>query len=511
MILVLNLGLKSIRAIVFDEKGKKLKSASKPVHTLLRGNYVEQDPEEWWQKGIEVIQEATLERDIRKSIDYITVTSSSSCLVPVNSAGRSVMNSMMVSDKRAIPQAQRLREIPAFQTLSKANQNFVAEPSLMIPKMMWLKEHDPELFEQTKYFLSSNDFLVYRISGEMCTDVLNAEKFYYDLKTKSYPAALLKAVDIEEATLPPVKQIGFDVGDATAHFKSLTALPENKSIKVILSTYDAICAFFGSGVSQEGEGCDVSGTVSSLRVLSRNKPDMVNTSIFTQYEPTNNIYIVGGSNNLGGGLIEWTKQCFYQDEKYPYEVMEKEATESLPGARGIIFLPYLLGERAPLWNNNARGAFFGLERFHNRKDFVRAIFESAGFSIRHLMEAIESQNIQVSGVRFSGGLSRIKFIAQLKADILGKEVHLIDEFETTSLGAFFLTGLSTGLFTSAEETAGMVKVREVILPDPERHKIYSQFYEMYKEMYETLKPMYEKRQALMSDAYFQKIERIENL
>lgn len=511
MILVLNLGLKSVRAIVFDDKGKKLKSASKPVHTLLRGDFVEQDPEEWWQKSIEVIREATLERDIRKSIDFITVTSSSSCLVPINSAGRAVMNCIMVSDKRAIPQAEKLRKMPDFKMLQTVSNNFVAQPSFMIPKILWLKENEPELFSQTKYFLASNDFLVYRITGNICTDVLNAEKFYYDLDQKTYPADLLNEIGIPENSLPPVQHIGFEVGEINSQFKSLTGLPEGKEIKVYLSTYDAICAFFGSGVSEEGEGCDVSGTVSSLRVLSKIKPALIKEGIFTQYEPTNKVYIVGGSNNLGGGLIEWTKQCFYQDERYPYEVMEKEAMESLPGARGIIFLPYLLGERAPLWNTSARGVFFGLERLHNRKDFTRAIFESAGFSIRHLMEVIESQNIDVSSVRFSGGLSRIKFIGQLKADVLGKEVHLLDEFETTSLGAYFLTGLSTGLFSSMEEAKQIVKVREVILPDPERHEIYSQFYEMYKEIYERLEPIYEKRQNLMDHTYFQKIERIENL
>jgi len=511
MILILNLGLKSIRAIVFNEKGQKLKSISKPVNTFLRRDYVEQDPEEWWQKGIEVIREVTLERDIRKSIKFITVTSSSSCLVPVNSAGRSIANSIMVSDKRSVEQVEKLEKMNQYKILQKQNSNFTAQPSLMIPKIMWMQSNEPELFSQTKYFLSPNDFFIFRMTNKIVTDVLNAEKFYYDIEKNTYPDELLKELNISENSLPPVEKIGFEVGSLSSKFKSLVSFSEGCDIKVILTTYDAICAFFGSGVSNDGEACNVSGTVSSLRVLSKSIPPTKNKSIFTQYEPTNNVYIIGGSNNMGGGLIEWVKQCLYREEKYPYEIMEKEAKESLPGGHGIIFLPYLLGERAPLWDNTARGVYFGLERYHTRKDLTRAVFESVSYSIYQLMEAIESQGVNINSIRFSGGLARIKLIAQLKADILGKKVQIVDEFETTSLGAFILTGLSVDLFSSLTETTKIVNIREVILPNTNNMEVYNKFYSMYKEIYENLKPLFIKRQKLVEEVYFEKIERIENL
>ncbi len=511
MVLILNLGLKSIRAIVFNKKGQKLKSVSKPVNTFLYGEQVEQDPEEWWQKGIEVIKEAVRESEIKKSIQYITVTSSSSCLVPVNSGGQSLTSSIMVSDRRAVLQAEILKKTSQFQSLQKENPNVVAQPSLMIPKIMWMQNKEPELFSQTKYFLSPNDFLIYRMTDIIVTDVLNAEKFYYDIQKRRYPSELLRELKIPEETLPPVENIGCEIGPASSKFKSLISFPATREIKVILTTYDAICAFFGSGASDEGEACDVSGTISSLRVLTKKKPRTINTQIYTQYEPTHNIFIIGGSNNMGGGLIEWVKQCFYRDEKSPYEVMENEAKESLPGGHGIIFLPYLLGERAPLWDPLARGVFFGLERSHTRKDLVRAVFESVGYSVFQLMESIQSQGVHVKTVRFSGGLARIQFIAQIKADILGKEVHLIDEFETTSLGAFILTGISINLFSSLSEATRVVKTREVVFPNVENTDLYGKIFEMYKEVYQILKPVYMKRQKLISEAYFEKIERIENL
>ena len=136
MILVLNLGLKSMRAIVFNEKGEKINSSSLPVKTILRGDFVEQNPIEWWDKGVEVVKKVISETEIRKSIDYITVTSSSSCLVTLDKFGNSLRNCIMVSDKRATQQAEELNNLNIFKEIKASSNNIFALPSLMIPKIM---------------------------------------------------------------------------------------------------------------------------------------------------------------------------------------------------------------------------------------------------------------------------------------------------------------------------------------------------------------------------------------
>ena len=202
----------------------------------------------------------------------------------------------------------------------------------------------------------------------------------------------------------------------------------------------------------------------------------------------------------------------YLKEEYPYEVMEKEAGESELGARGVIFLPYLLGERAPLWNNDARGIFFGLERMHSRKDMTRAVFESTAFIDRTFEEAISEEGIGVSTVRLSGGLARVSLISQIKADVLGKDVIVLSEFETTASGAAMIALHGQGVFDSLKSAADhFTSVRMIIKPNMENHKKYDRVYELFKRTYEVKLPLFTERIQLLRQIRDNRETRIENL
>jgi xylulokinase len=251
--------------------------------------------------------------------------------------------------------------------------------------------------------------------------------------------------------------------------------------------------------------------VTSFRVNAKNRVVDSQRRVFTQSYADHNISIVGGSNNLGGGLVEWTKQCLFHEEKHPYEVMEKEAAESALGAKGLICLPYLMGERAPLWDAHARGVFFGLERHHRRGDMTRAVFEGTGFSILSIQRVIESLGVKVANIRLSGGLARIPLISQLKAEITGKDVYVLDEFESTALGAFLLAMVGQRVFETFEDAKDLVVVRQIILPNLERHARYEDVYDMFTGLYEVLKGSFRRRQIMLSRIYDERTEQIENL
>lgn len=507
-ILVINLGMKSIRSIVFDAKGRKLGSSSIPIETYLNEEYVLQDPDEWWRKGARVVKESMIDLD-KEDIDYITVTASSSCLICVDQNGKELYKSMMVSDKRARLEAESLNENPLFGKLH-ADGKGRADSSFMIPKIMWIKAHEPELYAKTYKFLSPNDYMIGRMTGEFKTDVFNAQKYYYDSKTGKYPEELLHDLEIDSTKLPEVDEPGTYV--ANLNEEAAAWLQLSVKTKVVLSSYDAICSFFGSGVSEEGEASDVSGTVTVFRTMTK-RTDLKDTGkIFVSPYYSKGISIVGGSNNMGGGLIEWVKQCYYMNEPYPYEVMEKDATEARLGAGGLIFLPYLLGERAPIWNNNARGTFFGLERTHTRKEMTRAVFESTGFIDIDMIKAIEETGIEVKKIHFSGGLARVNLIAQIKADITGKEVDVLTEFETTATGAAMMVFVGMGVYRDYKEAADcFAKVRMTIHPNEDNHARYLQLYGLYKDTYDSLKDLYAKRMNIVKEVYPKHQVRIENL
>ncbi|MBT8233855.1 MAG: hypothetical protein KJN84_14580, partial [Bacteroidia bacterium] len=418
---------------------------------------------------------------------------------------------IMVSDKRATLETAYIAEQDSYKELLRQRPDFIVKSSLMLPKIMWLKNNKPNIFEQAKYFLSPNDYFGLRFTGEAVVDSLNAEKCFFDPGIGCYPKSLLNSLGIEEERLPKVVDIGSNVGSVTDEFKREININNSQRMDYIVTTYDAICAFYGSGGMNEGEACDVSGTVTSLRTLVRGKKELKTNAIFSQYQSEFDTSILGGSNNLGGGLIEWAKQAFYSEHVSPYELMESEAKKIERGSDGVLFLPYLMGERAPLWNDNARGVFFGLSRNHNRHHIIRAVFESTGFALKGLSDEIEKADQKIDVIRFSGGLSRIHLIGRIKADILGKEIHIVDQYETTAMGAFMIMGISSGIFSTFEDSSSVVNISEIILPQPAAHKNYLQIYELYSEIYQKLVPCFDQHKQLHSGNVYRSYEKIENM
>ncbi len=506
-VLVLNMGLKSVRSIIFDKEGNKLASSARPLETTLSGDCVTQSPSEWFEKSIEVIKDTVKEANC--SIEYLTVTTSSACLVCVDENGNELDRAIMVSDKRALAEAIELSEMKSFAEVEKKT-GVSSDAYLMLPKIMWVKKHEPEIFEKTYKFLSPNDFLIAKLTGLYYTDYFNAQKYHYDCKDNKYPVELLNEIGIKFNTLPEVVSPGTNIGMVNDDMTKV--LNFKNKVKVVVTTYDAICSFFGSGPTDEGDATDVSGTVTTFRVFSKKENLTTSTKVFNQPFFDWGINIVGGSNNLGGGLIEWVKQCYYINEQYPYEVMEKDARESEVGANGLIFLPYLLGERAPIWDNNARGVFFGLERTHTRKDMTKAVFESAGFVIKDMIDAIEETGVEVTNIRVSGGLARVNLISQLKADITGKDVMVLDDFETTAIGAAVLTLVGVGEFDTIKDACEeFVAVRMIIKPNKKNHEKYKKIHKLYKDTYLTLKDLFKERKELVDEVYRDKESKIENL
>ncbi len=470
--LVLNLGLKSIRAIVFDSNGKAKASAFKPVNTFLSRDFVEQQPEKWWEKGLECIK-AVLKKE--NKIDFMTVTSSSACLIPVQQDGACLSNAIMVSDKRALKESLHISQLDSFKKLP-----FKALPYYSIPKILWIKNNWPKVYAETHKFLSPNDFLFFKLTGGFCIDELNATKYY--TLNNSYPKELLKDLNIDEEKLPDIKPIGSAALLSSELCKQLNL---DKNVKVVITTYDALCAFFGSRVKEEGDACDMSGTCTSLRVLTKKKIKKGEERIFEN--KFNEWNIVGASNNLCGGLIDWALEVFYH--KHDYDKLD-ELSNRFSAKTGLIFLPYLLGERAPIWDNEVRGSFLGIERFHDKQDLARAVLEATGFCLRGLIEAIEENGIAVRRLYVGGGLSKIDLINQIKADITGREIFKLKETESTSLGAYCLARQSIDKLFDASSVCAIEKKYS---PDLEKHKTYSTAYALFEKAYHCLKEFHHLR------------------
>lgn len=504
MYLIINLGLKSIRGIVFNEEGVQLYVCSKAVYSKLIDNKIEQDALEWKEKLEEILEEIGSVDSLSDKIEYITSTTSSSCIYGMNEKREPITKVMMVSDKRASREAEEIGNIIKIENKSDLN----SPASSIIPKALWYKNHKPEIFDNVVYWMGAGEFLNCYFTGEIYTDSLNASKGLYE-KGK-YLKNVIERVGLNVDTLPEVKDIGFDLP-----IKNIIKKKYNFSsnCKYVLTTYDAICAVIGSYDGDSNTACDVSGTVTSVRTLSNRGLEKAQGAILSQKLGKYDKYLIGASNNLGGGIIEWFKQAFYNEsEKNVYYKMENNAHQVPIGANGIIFLPYMLGERSPFINPNARGVFFGIDRSSTLKEFSRAVFESTAYVSNHLLQLIVSNDVQIDSMSVSGGLARFDLVNQIKADVTNKRIKVIENFESTSVGAFILLMVSLNKYSSIEEAAiKTIKIRKIINPSESNHKVYSEFFDFYIKLNERLLPIYNEHLALKQNIKSFYSETISNL
>lgn len=493
--LVINLGLRSIRAILFDSNGNKLASESRQLETAVFGEKVEQDPEQWWDLTAELIQ-SVQGKVSNEQTGYLTVTSSSCNLVCTDKVGLPTHPSLLVSDKRSKSEAEWLAANEKFEEVFTEN-NFSASPSYIPPKILWLKRNKPDVYAESEMFGSSNSYITSQFVGRHITDTLDAEKFYYD-RVEGYSDTILDYLDLTTANLPDVVPVGTDVGPINDNVAEELELPTDT--RFIVTTYDALAAFWGSGATQEGDAANVCGTCSSLRVYvgSNNNINIEDSTIKAQKFERPDVTVVGGSNSLEGGLLEWAKSTLYTDsnldEDALFKKMEEDASKKPIGANGLTFLPYLLGERAPFDDPDARGMFFGLAREHDREDMMRSIFESIGFLTRHMIESIEESGIKVNRINIAGGLTRRKLACQIKADVTGKPVVLVDELENTALGCMIIM-LDAVQPEKNIETLSETIVDEsrIFKPDQHNHNLYSKKYSMFRDLYEKNKDLFKSR------------------
>lgn len=482
MYLILNLGLKSIRGIVFDKNGHQKYIKSFNINTLMLDEIIEQDANEWKTYFNKILLDIKENTSFSNLIKSVTVTTSSSCILGLGDHGKILTKVLMVSDKRSFKEVNEIKNDLNFQKLKNKP---TCSTSSTIPKILWFKNNSNKIFNNVKYWIGAGEYLTYLLTGQLITDPLNAGKAFHN--GSCYEKKVLKGLEINEETLPGVRKIGFKCSISDKIKKKYDFSP---NINYVLTTYDAICAVLGSSDGKKETATDVSGTVTSIRIISEHNKQSENNSktLLTQQIELINKAIIGSSNNLGGGIIEWYKQAFFnKNSDDVYFEMEEQAKKSITGAGGLLFLPYLLGERAPFMDLNTKGTFFGIGRNTMKSDFSKAVFESTAFVARDLLDSIRNNGNDVNKLVVSGGLARINLINQIKADVCNVPVYVLDNFESTSTGAFILMAVEIKLFNDYEDACNkIIRFKKVIKPNKSNNKYYESSFKLFKNINKNL-------------------------
>jgi xylulokinase len=499
-ILAHDLGTTGNKASLYDQEGRIVSSTFSGYGAVYpQPNWVEQNPQDWWEAVCLSTRQLLGETHIQAvEIACITFSGQMMGAVAVDRNGQPLRTAIIWADTRAVPQAQRLVERVGMEATYRISGHR-ASPSYSAAKICWIKDHQPELYAQTHKFLHAKDFIVSRLTGHFVTDLSDASGMnLVDLATREWSPDLVDALELEVGKLPELHASTDVVGQVTRQAAEETGLAAGTP--VVIGGGDGPCASAGAGVVRQGSAYNYIGSSSWIGIASPQPIYDPALRTFTFFHLVPGMFTPIGTMQAAGGSYQWVRDNLCLPEKEsaeklmvsPYELMDLQAARSKPGANGLLFFPYLLGERSPYWNPDARGAFFGLTMAHNRSDLVRATLEGITLNLRIILESFWEQGEQVQAMRVIGGGAKSRLWRQIMADIYGIPVHrpaLLSE--ATSFGAAMAGGVGVGLFKDFNLAEQLTPVVEISLPNQALKPLYDGLYELFVKAYPVFEPLYQ--------------------
>lgn len=425
----------------------------------------EQHPEAWWRGLVEVV--SRLARDASVRIEAIAVDGHGPTLCPTDSAGLPVRTAITWLDKRAGVEAGELAAATGLQGWALG----------ILPLALWLERHEPEVAARSASYLNSWEHLATRMTGVAHLSLAPAQ---------AWPSSSrLAELGIPAAKIPAAVPAGTVVGGLGTGAAAELGL--RAGTPVVAGVVDAFASFHGAGLAGPGAGVDVGGSAGGFGAYWPER--VVAEGSFVTPAPLAGLFIVGGAMAATGKALDWLA-CDVLGESRAAAAVIDEAARIAPGAAGLVFLPYLAGERSPIWDPDARGAFVGLTLDHGRAHLARAVMEATAYAIRHVAEPILAAGVRVDVMRVAGAPARSEAWNQLKADITGFPVEVPAVLETAIVGSAILAATGVGVFASVPSAIrAMTRVERRLEPDPSNRVVYERTYAAYRALYPALRPV----------------------
>lgn len=491
-ILAHDLGTSGNKATLFDTDGSILASTQYSYATsYLQESWVEQDPEEWW-KAVCVCSQEIIEKAgiVASQVNCITFSGQMMGAVPVDRKGKALRNAIIWADTRAEQEANNYVATFGMQTAYEQTGNRIS-PSYPAAKIKWLKIHEKDTYSATYKFLQAKDFIVGKMTGEFVTDYSDASGTgLLDITTKKWSTELLMRWGIEEGKLPDIYSSTTVIGGVTKEAATVTGLVEGTP--VVLGGADGCCAALGAGVVEEGDIFNYIGSSAWISLASKAPildPEM-RTFNFVHIDEQKVLPM--GTMQAAGSAIHWLKEQLYADlSNDGIARLNKDASESAIGANGVLFFPYLLGERSPWWNRKTRGSFLGLAMNHTRQDMARAVLEGISMNLKLILDALLDGQKDVQSMWLFGGGANSHLWRQMLADIYNMDIRVPSNVtETTSMGAAIAGGIGIGAirdFSVAKEWC----IQEAVYEPIGKHRMaYDLLQKKFVEAYTITEKLY---------------------
>ena len=496
LFLGIDLATSAAKALLIDEAGREVAAGSAEcrVHQP-RPSWQEQDLDEVWPSLLAAVQQATAEAEPGK-IRAVSFSSTMHGLMAMDQAGRPLTRMWTWADGRSQEQAETLaREHDRAAIYQRTGCPVTA---LYYPaKILWLKTLQPELFRRAARFLSIKDAVVHRLTGRWVMDRSHASSNgLLDTRRLEWDAPLLSALGIGPEQLPELVDSDAVAGELQP--QAAKALRLRPGIPVVPGAGDGGLANLGSGAIEPGQAAATIGTSGAVRkILSAPWADPAGRVWCYHLVPGR--WYAGGAINSGGIVLRWLRDGWLSDQRdralaagaEPYERIIALAEQAGPGADGLLFLPYLFGERTPHWNPNARGVLFGLAPHHQQAHLARAALEGICMCLAQVHELLQASPGGITELRASGGFARSPAWVQILADILGAPIALPRVRESSALGAAILGMKAVGAIKNLSEAKNLIPLDRTFAPDLTRHAFYQERFQVWKDLYRRLEESFE--------------------
>jgi len=497
----IDVGTTGAKVLLVDVEGNIVSRASEeyPLHTP-RPGWAEQDPADWWRATAQAIRQAVSAAGVNPAdIKGLGLSGQMHGSVFLDSAHRVIRPAVLWCDQRTAAQCQWITERVGEKVVVQETCNPVLT-GFTAPKIAWLQQEEPENWKKTKKVLLPKDYIRFLLTDEFATEVSDASGMsLLNVPKRKWSAPMLAGLDLTEEMLPRV----YESWEPSARISKEAA--EQTGLKagtpVVGGGGDQAAGAVGNGIVEPGVISVTTGT-SGVVFAYMDKPicdAQLRTHTFCHAVPMK--WHVMGVMLSAGGSLRWYRDALAAEEKSlaashgvdPYEVITEEAKKVPVGAEGLIFLPYLTGERTPYPDPNARGAFVGLHLRHGKPHLARAIMEGVAFGLRDSLEILREMGLPIHQVRASGGGARSLLWRQIQADVFGCELVTINIDEGPAFGVALLAGVGAGLYPSVQEAChAAIRVVSTTEPNPENSATYARLYAVYRSLYPALKPKFDK-------------------
>ena len=488
-LLGIDIGTQGTKVVVIDYNGRVILTTqvSYSFETPQQG-WTEQNPELWWDAVIKCLNELWEKGIDPETIKAVGAAGQMHSLVVLDDKGDSIRPAILWNDGRTKEECLEMEALIGENRLFDIIQNPVL-PGFTAPKLLWLRKNEPDHFSRIKKMLMPKDYIAYQLTGKFSADVSDASgTCLMNVKKREWAWDIIEELGFSNTWFPPLYESKDVVGEISIEAARVTGLPVG--ILVVAGAGDNAAAALGNGIFEEKRGNISIGTSGTVFVPLKELPDVKREEAGTLHLFCHSLpgtWHAMGTTLSAGMSLKWAQKLF---EKNSYEELLEGADRVAPGAEGLLFFPYLNGERTPLNNPDAKGVFWGLTYEHSRESMARAVIEGVCFSLRDVFDMMRTANIDVNEWTATGGAIKNQLWTAILADIFQQPLKLYDDREGPAFGGAILAGLGSGAWQDISTISEFFGQSETIDPQLENKEIYEQQFDRYQIISKTLNPLF---------------------